>query len=88
MKSKLSPTIYVLDEYELPSCPSIMFLDVTLDIEIDTIGEWYIEELRMVTKDGKVLSFNQEDRLFDMLAKDVYEDEKLCELIREQCIEA
>lgn len=88
MKNKLSPTIYMLDEYVLTSCPSIMFLDVALDIEIDTIGEWYIEELRMVTKSGGVITLNQEDKMFCLLTKDIYEDERLCELIREQCIEA
>jgi hypothetical protein len=88
MKSDLNPTIYILDEYELPSCPSIMLLDVNLDIEIDTLGLWYIEELRMEDAKGKTLSFKQGDWLFDLLVADVYKDEKLCDLINYQCIEA
>ena len=88
MKSDLNPTIYILDEYELPSCPSIMLLDVNLDIEIDTLGLWYIEELRMEDAKGKTLSFKQGDWLFDLLVADVYKDERLCDLINYQCIEA
>lgn len=88
MKSDLNPTIYILDEYELPSCPSIMLLDVNLDIEIDTLGLWYIEELRMEDAKGKTLSFKQGDWLFDLLVADVYKDERLCDLINYQCLEA
>lgn len=88
MKSDLNPTVYVLDEYELPSCPSIMLLDVSLDIEIDTLGFWYIDELRMLDSNGKVLCFKEGDWLFDLLVADVYKDEKLCDLIKEQCLEA
>lgn len=88
MKSDLNPTIYILDEYELPSCPSIMLLDVNLDIDIDTLGLWYIEELRMEDAKGKTLSFKQGDWLFDLLVADVYKDERLCDLINYQCLEA
>jgi hypothetical protein len=88
MKSDLNPTIYILDEYEIPSCPSIMLLDVNLDIEIDTLGLWYIEELRMEDAKGKILSFKQGDWLFDLLVADVYKDERLCDLINYQCLEA
>ena len=88
MKSDLNPTIYVLEEYAIPSCPSIMLLDVNLDIEIDTSGDWYIEELRMLDGDGKALSFCKGDWLFDLLVKDIYKDESYCELIFEQASEA
>ena len=88
MKSYLGPTIYVLDEYEIPSCPSIMLLDVILDIEIDTLGEWYVEELRMVDNEGKVISLSDGDWLFDLLVKNLYKDDRLQEMIRDQAAEA
>jgi len=88
MKSDLSPTVYILEEYTIPSCPSIMLLDVSLDIEIDNIGEWYIEELRMLDGKGKVLAFRQGDWLFDLLVNDIYKDADYCEFIFEQASEA
>ena len=88
MKSNLSPTVYILEEYTIPSCPSIMLIDVSLDIEIDTIGEWYIEELRMLDGKGKVLAFRQGDWLFDLLVNEIYKDADYCEFIHEQASEA
>jgi len=88
MKSDLSPTIFVLDEYEIPSCPSIMLLDVSLDIEIDILGEWYVDELRMLDGHGEVLAFVAGDWLFDLLVKNIYKDQKLQDAIRDQSLEA
>ena len=63
-------------------------LSATHSVEIDTLGFWYIDELRMLDSNGKVLCFKQGDWLFDLLVADVYKDEKLCDLINEQCLEA
>jgi hypothetical protein len=79
------PNYYFIEEYQIPSMPSIMIYDTHLDIEVDYDGEWYINGVAMRDNKDKVVTFKKGDWLFDLLVKNIYDDHRMMDIISEEC---
>lgn len=82
--TKYQPIYYWLDEYALPSLPSIVIYDAHLDVDIDSDGEICFTQLAMRDDNDKVVRFVKGDWLFDLLTKNIYDDDRMMEIIRKE----
>jgi|DEB19_MinimDraft_3_1074340.scaffolds.fasta_scaffold00148_19 hypothetical protein len=79
------PNYYFIDEYQIPSMPSILIYDTHLDIEVDYGGDWYINAISMRDSDERIVQFKKGDWLFDLLTRNIYADHGMMELISAEC---
>jgi len=79
------PNYYFIDEYQIPSMPSILIYDTHLDIEVDYDGDWYINTISMRDSDEKIVQFKKGDWLFDLLTRNIYDDHRMMDIISEEC---
>lgn len=78
------PIYYFIEEYQIPTMPSIMIYDTHLDIDVDYDGNehnWYIRGIAMRDNKDKVINFHKGDWLFDLIVKNIYDDHRMMELI-------
>jgi len=79
--SRYQPIYYFIEEYQIPSLPSITIYDTHLDVEVDYDGEIYINEIAMRDDKDKVVRFIKGDWLFDILVKNIYADKNMMSYI-------
>ena len=81
---RYQPTYYFVDEYQVPTLPALVIYDTHLDIEVDWDGDIYINGIAMRDNNDKVVRFVKGDWLFDLLTKNIYDDDRMMEIIRKE----
>jgi len=79
--SRYQPIYYWIDEYAIPSLPSIVIYDAHLDVDIDSDGDICFTQIAMRDDNDKVVRFIKGDWLFDILVKNIYADKNMMSYI-------
>lgn len=82
----MQPIFFTVKDLDLILYP-ITITECTLDIEIDTSRDWYIDGVSIVTTGGKVIELDAEDWIKREIVASVYSDRELCAEIKEACKE-
>lgn len=82
----MQPIFFTIQDLDLILYP-ITIGECTLDIEIDTSRDWYINSVSIVTTGGKVIELDAKDWIKREIVGSVYSDRELCEEITNACRE-
>lgn len=82
----MEPIYFEIEDLELVLYP-ITITECTLDIEIDTSRDWYIQGVSIVTTGNKIVQLDHEDWIEREIIASVYADQDLCAEIKEACKE-
>lgn len=82
----MQPIFFTINDLDLILYP-ITIGECTLDIEIDTSRDWYIDGVSIVTTGGKVIDLETEDWIKKEIVASVYADRELCAEIKDACTE-
>jgi hypothetical protein len=80
----MEPIFYTVEDLELILYP-ITINECTLDIEIDTSRNWYIQSVSITTTGNKVVQLDQGDWIEREIIASVYADRDLCNEITKTC---
>lgn len=82
----MQPIFFTVNDLELVLYP-ITITECTLDIEIDTMRDWYIRSVSIVTTGNKTIQLDDGDWIAKEIIASVYSDRELCAEIKEACKE-
>lgn len=82
----MQPIFFTVNDLDLILYP-ITIGECTLDIEIDTSRDWYIQSVSIVTTGNKVVQLDHGDWIEREIIASVYADRDLCAEIKEACKE-
>ena len=82
----MQPIFFTVNDLDLILYP-ITITECTLDIEIDTSRDWYIQSVSIVTTGNKVVQLDSGDWIEREIIASVYADRELCAEIKEACKE-
>ena len=80
----MEPIYYTIEELDLILYP-ITIQCCTLDIEIDTSGNWFIQSVSITTTGNKVIQLDHNDWIEREIIASVYADRDLCNDITKEC---
>jgi hypothetical protein len=80
----MEPIFYTVEDLELILYP-MTINECTLDIEIDTSRNWYIQSVSITTTGHKVIKLDQGDWIEREIIASVYADRDLCNDIIKTC---
>jgi len=80
----MEPIYYTVEDLELVIYP-ITINSCTLDVEIDTSRDWYIQGVSIVTTGNKVVQLDHGDWIEREIIASVYADRDLCDEIKKAC---
>jgi hypothetical protein len=80
----MEPIFYTVEDLELVLYP-IIINECTLDIEIDTSRNWYIQGVSITTTGNKVVQLAKGDWIEKEIIASVYADRDLCNDIIKTC---
>mgnify|MGYP007004366989 CR=1 FL=1 len=82
----MQPIFFTVNDLDLILYP-ITITECTLDIEIDTSRDWYIQSVSIVTTGNKVVQLDHGDWIEREIIASVYADRDLCAEIKDACKE-
>lgn len=80
----MKPIPYTIEDLELILYP-ITIHECTLDIEIDTSRDWYIQSVSIVTTGNKIVQLDHGDWIEREIIASVYADREICDHITKSC---
>jgi len=82
----MQPIFFTVNDLDLILYP-ITITECTLDIEIDTSRDWYIQSVSIVTTGNKIAQLAHGDWIEREIIASVYADRDLCAEIKDACKE-
>ena len=83
----LAPCVYPVEELCLDTVLAGVMFNGELQIEIDNIGDFYIESVTATNAKGVTQSYLPGHPIFDAVSKVVMADARLRDLIYDSCVE-
>jgi hypothetical protein len=80
----MEPIYYTVEDLELVLYP-ITINECTLNIEIDTSRDWFIQSVSIVTTGNKIVELDYGDWIAREIIASVYADQEICDDIKKQC---
>jgi len=80
----MEPIYYTVEDLELILYP-ITINECTLNIEIDTSRDWFIQSVSIVTTGNKIVELDDNDWIAREIIASVYADQDICDDIKKQC---
>jgi hypothetical protein len=85
---QLAPVTYSLEQWEIPGFPGVMIFEASLNIDIDSSGDWFIDHIWIGDEKREGRPVDPKEPLHAMIEKGIYADPKAQESILEACIDA
>lgn len=83
----IAPCVFPVEELCLDSVLAGVMFNGELQIEIDNIGDFYIESVTATNVKGVTQVYSHPHPIFTAVASVVLADERLCDLIYDSCVE-
>ena len=83
----LAPCVYPVEELCLDAFLAGVMFNGELQIAIDNIGDFYIEAVTATNTKGVTQVYSHPHPIFTAVANVVLSDERLCDLIYDECVE-
>lgn len=80
----MEPIYYTVEDLELILYP-ITINECTLNVEIDTSRDWFIQSVSIVTTGNKIVELDDGDWIAREIIASVYADQEICDDIKKQC---
>ena len=83
----LAPCVYPVEELCLDSVLAGVVFNGELQIEIDNIGEWYVESVTATSAKGVTQVYRYPHPIYTAVSKVVWADERIRDQIYDSCVE-